>query len=75
MASQTAVQFKALLGCACTQSGHNDTVLTSTENVTSQPNVDRDDREWHPWTADLEKTGLASPIWLVVRKLHGSSEI
>ena len=45
VASQTAVQFKVPLGQVCMQSGHNDAVLMSMENMT-QPNV-FNDQEWH----------------------------
>ena len=45
-ASQTAVQFKVPPGRALTQIGHSDAIMTSSENMTSQPNV-LHGREWH----------------------------
>ena len=57
---QTAV---VPLGCACMQRGHSDAVMTSTKNMTSQPNVVHD-REWHLWTADLAEMGLLLPCAL-----------
>ena len=59
-AGQTAAQFKVPLGHALKQSGHSDAVMTSSENMTSQPNV-LHDREWYPRTADLAERGSLLP--------------
>ena len=63
-AGQTAVQFKAPLGRALTRSCHSDAVMTSSENMTSQPKV-LHGREWYLRATDLAETGLLLPrgVW------------